>query len=374
MIDGYATPQGTSRYRERFTELSQSGHFRQPQHAPGATELWFSSIGIGTYLGEPDDASDQLYTDAISTALRRGINLVDTAINYRHQRSERNIGDAIERLVSEGEITRDEVIVCSKAGYLSFDGAVPEDPRAYLTREYVQPGLFKPDEIAGGMHCMAPGFLADQIERSRRNLRLSTIDVYYLHNPESQLGDVTRDVFRARLKAAFTALEKAVKEGRIRFYGVASWNAFRVTSDDKPYMSLPEVVEIAQDAGGDNHHFRFVQLPFNLAMPEGYAVPNQRVGKEMMSAMRFAQQAGVAVIGSASLYQAQLTRNLPEFLGEKIGMECDAERALQFARSAPGLLTALVGMGKPVHVLENIKTALTPPMPADKWEALFSRP
>ncbi len=373
MIEGFATPTGTARYRERFPELSESGHFRQPQHVPGALELWLSSLGIGTYLGEPDEASDQLYTDAIATALRKGINVVDTAINYRHQRSERSIGAAVARLISEGEINRDEILVCSKAGYLSFDGSVPQDPRGYFMKEYVESGVFKPTDVAGGMHCMAPGYLLNQLERSRKNLGLGTIDVYYVHNPESQLGDVPREEVRNRLKAAFTALEKAVKEGKIRYYGIASWSAFRVADTEQAYMSLPVCVELAEHAGGRDHHFRFVQLPFNLAMPEAFAVSNQVAANEHMSALAFAQRAGIAVVGSASLYQAQLTRNLPPFLTEKIGMSSDTERALQFARSAPGITTSLVGMGKPAHVLENIKTATRRPMPAEEWEGLFSR-
>lgn len=373
MIEGFATPEGTARYRERFPELKDAGHFRQPQNVPDAADLWFSSMGIGTYLGEPDEASDQLYTDAISTALRRGINLVDTAINYRHQRSERNIGAAISRLVAEGEINRDELIVCSKAGYLSFDGAVPADPRAYFMREYVEAGVFKPAELAGGMHCMSPGYLVNQLERSRKNLGLGTIDVYYIHNPESQLGDVSREEFRQRIKGAFGALERAVKDGKIRSYGIASWSAFRVAESEQAYISLPACVELAEQAGGRDHHFRFVQLPFNLAMPEAHAVPNQVADREHLSALEYARGAGLAVIGSAALYQAQLTSNLPPFLAEKIGMQTDAERALQFARSTPGLLTSLVGMGRPAHVLENIKVAAREPMKPEQWEALFSR-
>jgi len=82
--------------------LREAEHFRRPESLPGAGELWFSSIGLGTYLGEPDDAADGEYVDAISSALRSGINVLDTAINYRHQRSERNMGTALARLIRDG--------------------------------------------------------------------------------------------------------------------------------------------------------------------------------------------------------------------------------------------------------------------------------
>lgn len=371
MIEGFATAEGTQRFAERFGSLCSSGHFRKPSHAAGLSELTFSSIGLGTYLGEPDDASDQLYVQAVHTALRTGINVLDTAINYRHQRSERNIGAAIREAVDAGEVRRDEFLVCTKAGYLSFDGSVPLDPRGYFMREYVEPGVLKPSEVAAGMHCMAPKYLENQIERSRRNLGLDTIDVFYVHNPESQLGEVPRDEFRLRLKAAFQALERAVKAGKIRWYGIASWNSFRVADGEQPHMSLQKCLDAARDAGGEHHHFRFVQIPFNLGMPEAVSLPTQLSGKEQVTPLQFGLEHGLVTVGSASLYQGQLTSNLPAWLSEKIGMDTDAERALQFARSAPGLTTALVGMGKPAHVIENMRTAARPPLSTEEFTALF---
>jgi aryl-alcohol dehydrogenase-like predicted oxidoreductase len=373
MIEGFATAEGTRRFAERFSALHKAGHFRQPKHVPGPADLSFSSLGLGTYLGEPDDASDQLYTQAVETAVRSGINVLDSAINYRHQRSERNIGMALKARIESGELQRDEVIVCTKAGYLSFDGSVPEDPRGYFVREYVASGIIKPTDVTGGMHCMAPRYLEDQLDRSQRNLGLKTIDVFYLHNPESQLGDVPREEFRNRLKAAFGAMEKFVKEGKIRWYGIASWNSFRVAESDQAFISLGKCVDLAKSAGGEHHHFRFVQMPFNLGMPEAYALPTQLSGHEHIAPLQFARQHGIAGVASASLYQGQLTHDLPEWLAAKIGMSSDAERALQFARSAPGIITALVGMGKPAHVLENIKAAMIPPLTGDAFAELFAR-
>src|SRR5215468_10018343 len=179
MLSGFATPEGTARYRDRFPQFLDAGHFRHPESTPDAKDLWLSSIGLGTYLGEPDDATDANYVDAISTGVRSGINVLDTAINYRHQRSERNIGAALGQLIATGDLRRDQVLVCTKAGYLSFDGNLPADPRAYFIREYVESGVLNPKELAGGMHCIAPRYLENQIERSRHNLALETIDVFY---------------------------------------------------------------------------------------------------------------------------------------------------------------------------------------------------
>ena len=373
MIPGHATAEDTARYRNRFPHLRDAGHFRRPQRVPGAGELWLSSIGLGTYLGEPEDSADREYIEAASTAVRSGINVLDTAINYRHQRSERNVGAALKRLIEAGELHRGEVLVCTKAGYLSFDGNLPADPAAYFRREYVEPGILDPSHVVGRMHCMAPSYLENQIERSRRNLGLETIDVFYVHNPESQLADLPREVFQQRLREAFVMLERLVKSGSLRFYGMATWSAFRLPEGARDSISLWEVEKLAREAGGEQHHFRFVQLPFNLAMPEAYALLNQPEGKQKMSLLSAAVQLGMAVVGSATLHQGQLAHGLPDFVGRALGLKSDAENAIQFSRSAPGLTTSLVGMGHKEHVAANLRTALVPPTPPEDWSKLFSK-
>lgn len=372
MFSGYASSAGTARYRDRFPQLRDAAHFRHPNHVKDAQDLWVSSIGLGTYLGEPDEAADQQYTAAMVAALRSGVNLLDTAINYRHQRSERNIGGALQQLIPSGALARDEVFVCTKAGYLSFDGSMPADPRGYFRHEYVETGILDPQQLAGGMHCIAPAYLENQIERSMKNLALETIDLFYLHNPESQLAEVSREVFHDRLKSAFAMLEKQVQAGKLRYYGLATWNGFRVADSARDYLNIFEIEAIARQVEGAGHHFRFVQLPFNLAMPEGYGVLNQTSGKRKMSLLAAAEELGIAAVGSATLYQGQLTHGLPSFVGGILGMSSDAGNAIQFSRSTPGLTACLIGMGKPEHVAANMKPALTPPVAAEQWAKLFS--
>ncbi|MGH9601578.1 MAG: aldo/keto reductase [Terriglobales bacterium] len=373
MQPGFATETGTARYRDRFPRLRDAGHFRRRETLPGAGDLWISSLGLGTYLGETDEAADRRYTEAIELALRSGVNLLDAAINYRHQRSERNIGTALANLIAAGELARDEVVVCTKAGYLSFDGSMPADPRSYFLKEYVERGILDPSDIAGGMHCMAPRYLEDQLERCRKNLGLETIDVFYVHNPESQLGEVSPEVFRKRLTDAFAMLEKAVAAGKIRYYGCATWNAFRAAPGLHDAVSLAETLAAARDAGGEGHHFRFVQLPFNLGMPEAYAFRNQKWEDEPVSTLALAERAGLAVVGSATLHQGQLTEGLPEFIAQKLGMQNDAENAIQFARSAPGLTTALIGMSRKEHVAANLKVAERSITDVETWKSLFRK-
>ncbi|MGB6882631.1 MAG: aldo/keto reductase, partial [Candidatus Acidiferrum sp.] len=113
-----ATLDATKRYANRFAGHAADGHFREAQG------LVFSSLGIGTYLGQPDPKIDASYTAAIVAAAESGINFIDAAINYRFQRSERNIGAAIQQLATKG-FSREELVVCTKGGYLTPDGSMP---------------------------------------------------------------------------------------------------------------------------------------------------------------------------------------------------------------------------------------------------------
>jgi aryl-alcohol dehydrogenase-like predicted oxidoreductase len=367
VIAGHATAEGTKRYAASHAERTAAGHFRE---FPGGVRA--SSLGVGTYLGREDAATDALYEKAITRALERGINVLDAAINYRHQRSERTIGRALATCIARGIVAREGVLVTTKGGYLAFDGETPPDPRAYFTTTYVQPGIVRPGDVVG-WHCMTPRFLSDQIDRSRANLGIETIDIYYLHNPETQLDEVERPEFLARLHAAFEALEEAVRARKIRWYGAATWNGFRVAPQERGHLALAEVLAAARDAGGEQHHFRVVQLPYNLAMPEAFTLANQRADAGLVPMLRVAEHTGLYTMASASMMQGQLSRGLPPELGTVLpGLATDAQRALQFVRSTPGVGTALVGMKTVAHVEENAGVAKTPPVPWEQFQRLFT--
>src|ERR1700730_3450862 len=364
-VPGRATAQGTLRYASRFQGRSAPGHFRE---VPGG--LVFSSIGIGTYLGEADAATDDAYSRAVVAAVEGGFNVVDSAINYRLQRSERAVGAALKRLAASG-FARDQIVLCTKAGFLTPDGEMPGDANEYFSREFLEPGVFRAEEVAAGGHCMAPGYLADQLERSRRNLGIECMDVFYLHNPETQLTDIPAEEFRRRMREAFVFLESAAAAGKIGAYGMATWNAFREDPKAAGYLSLEEMAGIAREAGGDDHHFRFVQLPLNLAMPEALTRANQVVAGKTMAMVQAARPLGITLVSSAALLQGKLTKNLPPFMREVLGMKNDSALALQFVRSVPGLTTALVGMSQIKHVRANLELVGVEPASRDRFLKLF---
>ena len=340
---GFATAEATARFVARFAPARDCGFFK------AVSDLQISSLGLGTYLGNMDEATDRGYRQAVVAAVRGGINFFDTAINYRHQRSERSIGSALAELFRTGEARRDELVVATKAGFLT-PGAVPS--------------FLKPGDVVGNMHSIEPDFLADQIDRSRANLGLDTLDVFYLHNPETQLGFVSREEFDKRIRLAFARLEELVAAGKIRYYGTATWEGYRRPPGSRDALDLARLAEIATSQGGGGHHFRFIQLPLNLAMPEAFT----------NGILDTAGQLGIAVVASASLLQARLAHDLPEALAQKFpGLSTDAQRAIQFTRSTPGVTAALVGMSHAAHVAENLQLAVVPPVAPEAYQDLFQR-
>jgi aryl-alcohol dehydrogenase-like predicted oxidoreductase len=350
-----ATDAGTARFRARFEAQFSADFFRATTFGPTV-----SSIGIGTYLGDNTDADDLAYESAVQTAIASGINLLDTAINYRSQRSERAIGAAIQQILAAGVASRDELVVCSKGGYIPLDRTPPatrEDYQRYVRREFIDQQILRPDEIVGGGHSLAPRFLRYCIAKSRQNLGLRTIDVYYVHNPGHALASEPRSELQNRLRAAFGVLEEAVARSEIGVYGCATWDELRVAPGSSGYLSLEQLVGLAREVGGEGHHFRAVQMPVNLAMPDAVRNPTQELssGGRTATAVEAAVELGLTVFASASLMQSRLTQGLPVALREAFpDASTDAQRAIEFTRTVPGITAALVGMKQSAHVAENL--------------------
>ena len=366
MIQGFATLEGTGNFEARFGQVSQAGFFRVFRG------LQLASIGLGTYLGEMDDNTDEASFRALEALVAGGVNVIDSAINYRGQRSERTIGRALKDLIGNEKLKREEIFISTKGGFLPFDGEFPSNPHAFFETEYVRPGILKPGDLVQGCHAMTPNYLENQIERSLKNLGVESIDLYYVHNPETQLEELDEDLFYDRLKRAFELLERKVAEGKIKTYGTATWNGYRISSESQGFLSFESVLKAAQEAGGVHHHFRAIQLPYNLAMPEAFFYQNQSWKGEVLSTIECARRAGVLVFVSASLLQGQLAHNLSDQIRSQFqGISSDALRALQFVRSTPGVSCALAGMKTPAHVKENLALALTALIPEGSFSKLF---
>jgi aryl-alcohol dehydrogenase-like predicted oxidoreductase len=358
-----ATREGTWGYRERFGDRFGRTYFRR--FAPGVV----SSVGVGTYLGDPTPAVDDAYREALVTALEHGCNLVDTAVNYRCGRSERVVGEAL----GDADVDRDAVVVATKGGFVPFDGERPADPGRYVRERFVDTGLCGQDDLAHGNHALAPAFVDAMVDRSLSNLGVDRIDCYYLHNPETQLAVRSRSEVYDAVEAAFRRLERRVAAGEVGSYGVATWDAFRVPEDHESYLSLPEVVRradrAANEVGNDEPALSAVQLPFNVRMADAFTVE----AHEGQSALAFAREAGLDVFTSASLGQGALTRPdaIPPAVAAELPGDTAAQCALNFARSAPGVTAALVGTKRPDHAAEALAAGTFDAMGARTFDSVF---
>jgi len=252
-LSGRATIEGTARGAESFGAGART---------LGRTGLTVSPVGFGGYRTRDDSP---LHRRALADALRGGVNLLDTSTNYGDGRSEALVGTVLANLVQQGEVRREHVVVVSKAGYLQGDNLARARARAQPFEEVVELS----DQL---WHCIHPGFLGQQLDESLERLGLEHLDVLLLHNPEYVLEEAigrgvepeaAREQLRARLRAAFGQLEQEVAAGRIGWYGVSS-NGFVLDPSAPAFVSVTDVVDAAQAAGGDDHHLGVLQMPMNL--------------------------------------------------------------------------------------------------------------
>jgi aryl-alcohol dehydrogenase-like predicted oxidoreductase len=369
LLLGHATPEGTKNFQENAVKNKgkPADHFRV------FDKLYLSSIGMGTYLGKPDKKDDQSMENAVYDSIKSGgVNVVDTAINYRAMRSEKSVGRALLRLINDETITRDQVFVSTKNGYITNDGDYPEiDVMEYLQRMFISNGVMRAGDISSGYNVLNPNYLKRCIDKSLANLHLATLDLVYIHNPfESWYEDVSREHFFKMLSKVFEAYEEYRNMGKIRYYGMATWTCFRVLPDSKEYLSLEHVIKTAEKVGGlERHGFRFIQLPYNLAYSEALLLRNQTVGMEKnLTILEAAEKLNIGVFTSIPLFQGRLLRTkIPDYGG----LTDQVSKLLQIVRSSPSVIAPLVGQKKSDHVEQNLKiSSISPLGPKEHKEAV----
>jgi aryl-alcohol dehydrogenase-like predicted oxidoreductase len=364
ILEGHATPEGTRNYTTyAVSQGKPTSHFKSFDN------LHLSSLGMGTYLGQLSEEDDRAVENAVYESIRSGsINVIDSAINYRAMKSEKSIGRALVRLVNDSVISRDQVFVSTKNGYITNDGDYPNiDVMEYMHRMYIQTEVITADDISSGYNVIKPSYLAKCIDKSLTNMHLSTIDLVYIHNAfESWYQDVSREQFMEMLAKAFEIYEKYRAENKIRYYGMATWTCFRVSSASPEYLSLEQAVKCAESVGGKDHGFRFIQLPYNLAYSEALLLRNQPVyPEENLTILQAAAKLNIGIFTSIPLFQGRL-------LGSQIPSYGNATdpiaKLLQIIRSSPSVIAPLIGQKRPEHVEENLKLANIPPLSEEEFQ------
>jgi aryl-alcohol dehydrogenase-like predicted oxidoreductase len=325
-----ATRLGTRRFAQRFPTADRT-HFR---HVRGLT---IGSIGIGTYLGSMSPGFDRKAHAAIISAVANGCNLIDTARNYRGGRSEIVVGNAIRALSAAGIAERNELIVCSKAGYVYEQDARLRAISASTVDTNILSPVFLSSEIALSLDCTG----------------LDSIDIYLLHNPELHLPKLGRRKFYSTLTSCFEILERYVNDKKLGMYGLACWSAFDHNSPE--LIDISKVMRAARLAGGNGRdNFGAIETPLN------WLYRNPVVARANTSLPKVCRENNLILIGSSPLLGGQFTR-LPSELGSAIPEKLtDAQRSIQFARSIPGVSATLVGMNRRDHIEENLRLRQVP--------------
>lgn len=357
----YATNNGTREFATNFNSINFTKFLN----------LTLSNVGVGTYLGDADSTTDKLVKDAIKQSILSGINVIDTAINYRAQKAERAVGNAISELITENKISRQQVFICTKNGYVTNDADISQDFWEYIQEQFTSKDIIQKGDISSGYHCMKVPYLSDQLERSLKNINLKCIDLMYLHNAvEGQVKDLSKSKFLDELYKVFEMYEEKRREGKIKFYGMATWECFRVPKENPQYLSLSETVKIAQQIAGDEHGFRFIQLPYNMYYDQALLKKYQTFNQNDVSILECAQRLNIGVFTSVPFMQGRLLQ--PGVMPEFGNMEPNL-RAMQFIRSTPGVLAPLVGQKSPNHVAENLKITDIPPLSESEFQALLKK-
>ncbi|MCM1065766.1 MAG: aldo/keto reductase [Eubacterium sp.] len=262
-----------------------------------------SRIGLGTHLGSFSDEDSRQYTEAVSFAVKNGITAIDTAINYRGMRSEKDVGNSINALISSGEIRREDVFISSKAGLLFGDITRGLNPAKYLLEVLEPTGIHSSDfsEFEGLYQTLNPDFYEIALQTSLQNLRISTIDVHYIHIPEITRARLPEDDFYQQMADLFTWYESKVTEGKIRFYGLAFEMLCMEPEEEKWYVNIERMNRIAREISNGNSHFKYLQIPYNMKYPFAATVQNQPYKGENFSLIEAAHKMGLKVIGSMPL-------------------------------------------------------------------------
>jgi aryl-alcohol dehydrogenase-like predicted oxidoreductase len=336
MISGYATLSGTG----KFVSQLDISYRKSPM-------FYTSPIALGTHLGDMNEKDSKLYREGIEYGLMNGLNFIDTAINYRGMRSERDVGYVVKSLIDKGIINRDEIIISTKGGIIPGDIEANLVPKEYLQKILLGGGIIKKSDlniVDNHRHVLTPNYYKFAIETSKKHLNLNTIDIYYIHNPEISMMTLGPEHFYKQLRKLFSFMEEQVQIGNIKYYGLATWLGLINDTNQEGYISLEEVLNTAKSVAGEEHHFKFIQFPLNKHLNKGIEKQNQKVNGKWLSLVDAAEELRIISTTSA-----------PFNLGKSIDKANNPQAILLEVIQNKGIFSTMIGMKQIEHIKENIQ-------------------
>jgi aryl-alcohol dehydrogenase-like predicted oxidoreductase len=373
-LTGAATRNGTQSYAASFGSRCGEGHFSDFLNE----RLKLSSLGLGTYPGAASDETDAAVAGIVECALAGGINVIDTAVHYRYGRALAAIRAGLARAWAAG-IAREQVFVAVKGGFVLLPGGEPANFDSWFDAHVAARGLGTRDDLTG-RHLLSPAHIAWQLDYAREVLGLETLDAFIVDQPEVHIPRVGKERLNRRLAEVFEVLERAAASQRIRCYGISTFEGLRAETDAVLFQSIASLIGLAERAArlaaqdpAARHHFRILQCPFNPAMTEAFARFSQATGHgNVASTLQAAHQLRAYVMASHVLGKGRFAIEDP-LAARILGTANAAQRALQFARSTPGIGTALAGVSTRAHLEDLLAVARTPPLQRSDYLKLYRR-
>lgn len=376
LIAGHASAAATRDYVASFGKDCATGHYSDFLNL----HLQLSSLGLGTFPGAADPATDEAYANIIERGVLNGINVIDTAAHYRYCRSPSAVGEGLRRALAKG-VRREQVFLISKGGFLSFKDGPPEDFERWFETEIVAKKLGTRADLTKA-HLLSPQHIQFQLEFSRHAVGVETLDAFLIDQPEVHIPAIGKQELNKKLEKAFIVLEQAVADGKLRCYGISTFEGLRVETDHALFQSITSMqghaekaARLVQQREDAKHHFKIVELPFNQVMLEGFTRFSHATGQgNIGSTIQAAFQLKVYVIASHTLLKGHLARQSTETVARTLsGLSNHAQRAMQFNRSTPGLGTSLVGISSEAHLDDMLAVARTPPLEKAEYLKMYAR-
>lgn len=378
-IKGYATAKATREYAEQHIQAGHAaeGHYSEFLRA----RMQLSSLGVGTFPGAATTEVDAQIAAIVARALTSGINVIDTGAHYRYGRSLAAVGAGVRAAVESG-VPRDAMFLISKGGFLTLRGGPPANMQAWFDTEIVAQGYGNMEDLAKGAHLLTPEYINYQLELSRNLMGVETLDAFLVDQPEVHIPQIGKAALNEKLLKVFEVLERAVNDGRLRYYGISTFEGFRVETDDKMFQSLTSMLGLAEKAAQAatgqaeaRHHFKLAMMPFNQVMLEGFTRFNTATGQgNVASPVQAAHQLEIYMMASHTMFKGHLAQQSVDAVTQAmLTLRSPAQRALQFNRSTPGMGTSLVGMSTPAHLDDVLAVAAIPPLARKDYLAMYQK-
>jgi aryl-alcohol dehydrogenase-like predicted oxidoreductase len=295
----------------------------------GRTGLQVSIMGLGSggpsQLGQGSGVPETDAARVVRRALDLGINLIDTAADYRD--SEAILGRALQG------VPRESYVLCTK----------------------FSPVRNRNNQRSGDESLKAEPDIVESIERSLGRLQTDYVDLLQLHGVPPDWYARARDRF-------YPAMRRLQEQGKTRFVGLTETFA----NDDHHETLTQGLADDLWDA---------MMVGYNLLspMPEEHVLPEAQhkdVGIIVMCAVRraIARPERLAALVADLKTRGDLPQEaLPDRdpLGWLVHDAVDSvtAAAYSFAAGHPGVSCVLTGTANVEHLEENVRAALGPVLP-----------